>query len=110
MICRSFKKAVLRIRDILRQIMIRIRIRIHGSVHWITDPNPPARLDQPKSGTNQWIGLKTCIVAIGFLFSYFVLTFLKGVQSFKALTAKSYLIINSLGGRQVVLRTLIQIV
>jgi hypothetical protein len=33
-------EAVFRIRDIL----IRIRIRILGSVHWITDPDPDSSL------------------------------------------------------------------
>jgi hypothetical protein len=40
---------------------------------------------------------------VGFLFFYFDLEFLKGVQSSMALTVKIYLITNSLRGRQVIM-------
>jgi hypothetical protein len=38
--------------------------------------------------------------ALGFLFFYFDLDFLKGVQNSRALHAQIYLITNGLGGRQ----------
>jgi hypothetical protein len=49
------------------------------------------------------------IIIIIIIFSESDLEFLKGAESFKALTAKIYLITNGLGGRQVP-RTLIRIV
>ncbi len=44
----------------------------------------------------------TCLIT-GFRFLNFDLEFLTGVQSFKALTAKIYLITNGLRGRQVLM-------
>jgi hypothetical protein len=51
----------------------------------------------------QWTGLSKGMSRFKFLIFNFDLEFLKEVQSFKALTAKIYLIINGLGGQQVLM-------